>query len=227
MTIGSPEDLDGMVRVGKVVRLALDAMKKETRAGATTQQIDDVCARVLKEHGARSAPQLAYDFPGVSCISINDEAVHGIPRSTRAVRSGDLVKLDVAAELDGYVADAAETIAVGNASPASLKLARCAESALRIAIKAARAGEPINVIGGAVQSEVERQGFNVMPRLGGHGVGGTIHEEPSVHNYYIPWDNKPLSQGLVIAIEPVISEGSGKSVDAGDGWTVRTADGSS
>ncbi len=225
MTIASHEDLEGMLRVGRVVRLALDRTKKEVQIGVNTQELDDVCAGVFDRYGARSAPQLVYGFPGIACISINEEAVHGIPRTTRTIRRGDLVKLDVAAELDGYFADAAVTVAADNATPTNLRLAACAHSALRLAIKAARGGRPINRIGRTIQSEVERQGFNVMPQLGGHGVGRTIHEYPSVHNYYVPWDNQPLNPGLVIAIEPVISLGSGKSVETADGWTVETADG--
>ncbi len=129
------------------------------------------------------------------------------------------------AELDGYYADAAITVPVQPVSPERLSLARCAQLALRKATASATAGCPMNVIGRSVQSEVERKGFSVIRALGGHGVGRTIHEEPSVHNYYASWDNEPLVEGLVRAIEPVISAGSGRSRDADDGWTVLTADG--
>ena len=209
-----------------MVKSALDVMRKSVRAGTTTQALDDLCTEVFERHGARSGPQLVYGFPGSACISINDEAVHGIPRTTRTIQDGDLVKLDVTAELDGYFADAAVTVGVGATSSRRLRLARCARSALHVAVKAARAGRPINGIGRAVQTEVERQGFSVMPELGGHGVGRTVHEEPFVRNFYAPWDIQPLWPGLVIAIEPVISSGSGASVTDADGWTVITADGS-
>ena len=214
-----------MVRAGRVVRQALDEMKRAVGVGVSTGQLDDICAAVFDRHGARSAPQLVYGFPGAACISINEEAVHGVPRATTVIRAGDLVKLDVTAELNGYYADAAVTVVVGNASPTSRRLARCAEAALRVGIRAARAGQPMNAIGRAVQNAVEGRGFNVMPRLGGHGVGRTIHEEPFVANYYNPSYDQPLDAGLVIAIEPVISAGSGGSEESGDGWTVRTADG--
>lgn len=208
------------------MRSALDVMRKAVRAGVTTQALDDLCAGEFKRWGARSGPQLAYGFPGGSCISINEEAVHGIPSETRTIRDGDLVKLDVVAELDGYYADAAMTVPVGNVSQRRRRLARCAQFALSSALKVARAGRPINGIGRAIQTEVERQGFSVMPELGGHGVGRTVHEEPFVPNYDDPWRSQILWPGLVIAVEPVISSGAGGSVTSDDGWTVRTADGS-
>ena len=184
---------------------------------------------LLESQGARSGPQLAYGFPGVACISINEEAVHGIPSEAITIRDGDLVKLDVTAELNGYFADAAVaavTVGVGNVSSRKRRLAGCARSALRNALKVARAGRPINGIGRVVQSEVERQGFSVMPQLGGHGVGRTVHEEPFITNYDAPWNRQLLWPGLVIAVEPVISSGAGGSVTVDDGWTIRTADGS-
>ena len=224
MTIRSNDELAGIVRVGQVVRTALDTMKKAVKPGVTTQALDDLCADVFERHGARSGPQLVYGFPGVACISINDEAVHGIPRETRTIREGDLVKLDVTAELNGYFADAAVTVGVGRVSSRKRWLARCTRSALYGALKTARANRPINGIGRSIQAAVERQGFNVMPDLGGHGVGRSVHEEPFVPNYYNPWDNRQLHPGLVIAIEPVISSGSGESLTDEDGWTIKTAD---
>ena len=224
MTIRSNDELEGVVRVGKVVKSALDVMKQAVKPGMTTQALDDLCADVFERHDARSGPQLVYGFPGASCISINDEAVHGIPRATRTIKDGDLVKLDVTAELNGYFADAAVTVGVGRVSSRKRRLARCARSALYNALRPARANRPINGIGRSIQAAVERQGFNVMPELGGHGVGRTVHEEPFVPNYYDPWDNRQLNLGLVIAIEPVISGGSGESLTGDDGWTVKTAD---
>ena len=225
MTIHNNEELDSIVRVGKVVKSALDTMKQAVKPGMTTQALDDLCADVFERDGARSGPQLVYGFPGVACISINEEAVHGIPRHTRTIRDGDLVKLDVTAELNGYFADAAVTVGVGRVSSRKRRLAGCARSALYNALKVARANRPLNGIGRSIQAAVERQGFRVMPELGGHGVGRTVHEEPSVPNYYAPWEKQHLWPGLVIAIEPVISSGSGESATDSDGWTVKTADG--
>ena len=226
MTIRNDEELEGILPAGRVVKSVLGTMKMAVGVGVTTQALDDLCAEVFARHGAQSGPQLAYGFPGVSCISINEEAVHGIPSESRKLRDGDLVKLDVTAELDGYFADAAVSVPVGNASPRKQRLSRCAQSALRKALKVARAGRPINGIGRAVQTEVEREGFSVIPELGGHGVGRTVHEEPFVPNYDAPWNRQVLWPGLVIAVEPVISSGAGGAVTADDGWTIRTADGS-
>ena len=225
MTITTVEELRRMKRVGKVVSEALDAMKKKVAVGVSTLALDEACARVFERHGARSAPQLVYNFPGAACISLNYEAVHGIPLASRFLKAGDLVKLDVTAELDGFFADAAITVPVSKVSQQNMKLAECAESALRVGIEAAQVGQPLNQNGSGVHTEVERCGFKVMRQLGGHGVGRTIHEEPSVPNFYDPKISQILSSGLVIAIEPVISGGSGMSAEGDDGWTVMTADG--
>jgi methionyl aminopeptidase len=199
-------------------------MRAAVRPGVTTRQLDDVGATVFARFGARSAPQLAYNFPGVNCISVNDEAVHGVP-SNRALVEGDLVKLDVTAELDGYMADAAITVAVGAVTTQALTLVSTAERALARAIGVARDGVRLNEIGRVVQSEVEEAGFFVLPQLGGHGIGRAIHEPPSVPNHYISSDETVLTEGLVITIEPIISATSGKSVGPGrDGWTISTAD---
>jgi len=177
----------------------------------------------MRTHGARSAPSMVYGFPGTNCISLNDEAVHGIP-SDRAVRDGDLVKLDVTVEKDGYMADAAITVPVGQVSDEGQRLIRCAEKAFQKAMLVARAGFRTREVGRAVEKEVRRNGFSVIRELGGHGIGRTIHEEPRVPNYADPTANHILSEGLVITVEPIIAAGSGESFVAKDGWTVRTAD---
>jgi methionyl aminopeptidase len=224
MSIESEKDLAGLRAAGKVVAEALAAMRAAVRPGVTTRELDEVGARVFARHGAQSAPQLAYDFPGVNCISVNDEAVHGVP-SDRALAEGDLVKLDVTAELDGYMADAAVTVRVGAVSEDALSLVAAAERALTRAIGVARAGARLNEIGRAVQSEVQQAGFFVLPQLGGHGIGRTIHEPPSVANHYVASDETVLTEGLVITIEPIISATTSRVVGPGnDGWTIATAD---
>lgn len=226
MSIESEQDLAALRRVGKIVGLTLREMKRAVRAGITTAELDAIGAAILAKHGARSAPQLVYQFPGVNCISVGDEAVHGIP-GPRALQSGDLVKLDVTAELDGYIADAAITVGVGSVAPRDQRLAACAESALRKAMFVARAGRPIYHIGRAVQAEVERQGFHVIYELCGHGVGRTIHEEPRfIPNYDDRRADQLLAEGMVITIEPIISTGTTRTRTERDGWTIRTADGS-
>ena len=224
MSITGPEDLTGMKAAGAIVRRMLEAMKRAVRPGITTAELDAVGAAVMREHGAQSAPQLVYKFPGVNCISLNDEAVHGIP-GERTVVAGDLVKLDVTIEKDGFMADAAETVAVGEVSEENLRLIACAERAFAKAMLVARAGFRVFEIGRAVEREVRRCGFSVIRDLGGHGIGRTIHEEPRIPNYANSGANQILTEGLVITVEPIIAAGSGQAFLAKDGWTVRTADG--
>jgi methionyl aminopeptidase len=223
MSIQSENDLKQLRMVGRIVRLALNAMSAAVEPGVTTAQLDAVCARVLAENGATSAPKKVYGFPGAACISVNDEVVHGVP-STRVLCEGDLVKLDVTAEKDGFFADAAVTVRVGEVSATADNLARCAESAFRQAMRVARAGYRIYEIGRAVEREVRRSGFSVLREYCGHGVGKTIHEYPTVPNYLDLNYRARLTDGLVVAIEPIIAAGGGRTTIDRDRWTVRTAD---
>ena len=225
MSIESEEDLAGLKRAGRVVALALKAMRTAVREGITTAELDGIAAGVLREHGARSAPQLAYGFPATSCISVNDEAVHGVP-GERRLRRGDLVTLDVTVELGGYYADAAVTVGVPPRSDAAERLVRCAEAAFHRGARLARAGERLANVGGAVEAEVERRGFRVLRDLCGHGIGRSIHEEPSVVNHFRPLDRTRLTAGLVIALEPIVAVGTRRTRTAPDGWTLVSDDGS-
>ena len=224
MTIKNQEELTGMRAAGTVVCHMLEAMKRSVTSGITTAELDEVGAKVMREHGARSAPALVYKFPGVSCISVNEEAVHGIP-GQRKLQDGDLVKLDVTVEKDGFMADAAVTVSVGVATEEKQRLVSCAERAFKLAMLVARAGSRVSEIGRVVEHEVQRCGFSVIRELGGHGIGRTIHEQPSVPNYRDPGEQRLLKKGLVITVEPIIAAGSGKVSLARDGWTVRTTDG--
>jgi len=223
MSINGPEELQGMRAAGAVVRQILEAMKRSVRPGVTTAELDEVGAGVMRGQGARSAPELVYQFPGANCISVNEEAVHGIP-GQRQLQAGDLVKLDVTIEKDGFMADAAITVPVGEVTEESRRLAECAERAFTKAMLVARAGFRVSEIGRVVEREVRRSGFAVIRDLSGHGIGRTIHEEPRVPNFPDPRANQILTEGLVITVEPIIAAGSGRTVVAKDGWTVVTAD---
>ena len=240
MSIKTPEELEGMKIAGRIVRRMLEAMKAGVHPRVTTKELDEIGARVMREHGARSAPSLVYGFPGVSCISVNEEIVHGIP-GARMLKRGDLLKLDVTIEKDGFMADAAETVIVvgeqsdeaesGSAQPLGVadggvaqQLADCARDAFDAAMHVARAGNRIVDIGAAVEAEVNRSGFFVVRELCGHGIGRTIHEQPNVPNYADPNTHGMLTEGLVITVEPIIASRSGKAYLARDGWTMRTAD---
>ncbi|HEX6024917.1 MAG TPA: type I methionyl aminopeptidase [Solirubrobacter sp.] len=223
MSIDHPDELTALRAVGRVVSQTLRELARRVRPGVTTAELDSVAAAVFASHGARSGPQLDYDFPGTVCISLDDECVHGIP-GPRRLRDGQLVKLDVTAELNGYYADACRTVAVGRARGREQRLAAAAQSALRKGLQAATAGANIGAIGAAVQTEVERRGFSVCAELTGHGIGRRIHEAPDVPN--IAWDGPTLTDGLVITVEPIIAAGSGEVHVGDDGWTIRTDDGS-
>ncbi len=208
-----------------MVAATLKAMAGAVRDGVTTAEVDRVGDSVLNRYGATSAPRRIYGFPGVNLISVNDEIVHGIP-GDRVLEKGDIVSLDVTAELNGYIADAAITIPIPPCSAKAARLCRCARAAFENAVAVARANIPINRIGHAVEHEVKRQGFWVVRELTGHGVGRVIHEDPIVANTYDPVDSKPLTNGLVITIEPLIAEYPALAVVDRDGWTMKTSNGS-
>src|SRR2546422_334314 len=200
MSINSPEQFERLRACGMIVGKALRAMAAEVRAGVTTAELCEIGSRVLAAHGARSSPPMVYGFPGDVCVSVNDEVVHGIP-GDRVIQRGDLVKLDLSAEKDGYYTDSAVSIEVAPGNGNARELARCAERAFRQALGVARA-------------------------LGGHGTGLTIHEPPSVPNFADFSAQHKLTEGLVITIEPIIAAGT-EDVSLGkDGWTYRTVDGS-
>lgn len=223
MSIKTAKEFEKLKDVGAIVRKALDTMKAAVAAGVTTRELDQIGQQVLREHGAEAAPRKVYRFPGAVCISVNDEAVHGVP-GNRRLKDGDIVKLDLVAEKDGFFADAAITVPVGNVSGTAQSLIRCAESAFDSALRVARTNYKVRDIGRAVERTVHRCGFEVMPDLCGHGVGRSIHEEPLVPNHYDPTRRTRLTEGLVIAIEPIVTSGSGQATLMADRWTIRTAD---
>ncbi len=221
MTVKSSEELDGLRKIGAIVAEARDLMRDSVRPGMTTMELDDIGARFMTARGARSSPQMVYSFPGYSCISVNDEVVHGVP-CDRRIAPGDLVKVDVTAELEGFVADSAITVLVPPERQQGKRLLACARAAFQRAMKYARAGNRLNLIGRAVENETRIRGFAVVRELCGHGVGRSIHEAPEVSNFYEPRDPTILTEGLVIAVEPILSERPSRLVKEDDGWTLRT-----
>ena len=225
MTIDKQEDLDALLRAGRVVAEARQAMVEAVAPGATTGELDAVGREVFRRHGARSAPRITYRFPGSTCISINDEAAHGIPSLKRQLRTGDLVNLDVSAELDGYFSDTGISVAVGEVSSVAARLLEATERAQRDAMNAAQPGARLRDLGRAVQRRARRHGFRVIKNLNGHGIGRGLHEAPSVPSID-DGQRMVLREGLVLAIEPFLSISADHVVDDADGWTLRTADGS-
>jgi methionyl aminopeptidase len=223
VSIETEDELDGLRRAGQVVAAVLRELRRRVHAGVATGELDALAGRVFARHGARSAPKLVYDAPCEIFISVDDEAVHAVP-SRRRLRRGDLVKLDVTAELDGFYADACVTVPVGPVTARSARLVRAADGALRRGLAAAVAGAPVRAISQAVADEARRHGVSPLDDLGGHGIGRTIHEQPSVPN--TPGDDPTLLHaGLVITVEPILGAGGPGIRPGGDGWAIRTADG--
>lgn len=225
MTIDSQEELDALLRAGRVVAEARQAMVDAVKPGTTTGELDAVGREVFRRHGARSAPRLTYRFPGTTCISVNDEAAHGVPSLRRQLRTGDLVNLDVSAELDGFFSDTGVSVAVGDVAPVASRLLEATELAQRDAMNAALPGARLRDLGRAVQRRARRHGFRVIENLNGHGIGRGLHEAPSVPSID-DGQRTVLREGSVLAIEPFLSVSADHVIDDADGWTLRTADGS-
>lgn len=226
MSVDGEEEVLALKRAGAAVREARDKMGAEVAPGVSTAELDALGREILQRHGARSAPALAYNFPGTTCISVNDALAHGIPSKTRVLREGDLVNIDVSAELDGYWADTGASFGVGTVSRRASALLWATRTALEEAMSVARAGEPLRNIGRTVENRAKRSGFRVIRDLCGHGVGRHIHEQPNVPNTYNRRDQTLLWEGLVITIEPFLTTGATHVIEDDDGWTLRTPDGS-
>ena len=226
MSITGERDIEGLKRVGAVVAAARDAMGAHVAPGVTTAELDAVGKEILDRHGARSAPQLAYGFPAATCISVNDRLAHGIPSRDCLLGAGDIVNIDVSAELGGYWADTGASFPVGAVSAQASALLSATRLALEDGMAKARAGEPLRNIGRAVERRARQCGFQVIRNLCGHGVGRAIHEDPSVPNTFDRQDRTLLRAGLVITIEPFLTTGATLAVQDDDGWTLRSCDGS-
>ncbi len=202
------------------------------REGLTTLEIDLRAAELMKQFGCRSgclgyrsSKRSTPPYPGYTCISVNDEIVHGVPSKERIVRSGDIVSIDIVVEKDGYYGDNTRTVAVGAIDPRTEKLLRATEESLYLGIEQARTGNRIGDISHAVQSHVEANGFSVVREFVGHGVGRTMHEDPQIENFGRAGTGPELKAGMVLAIEPMINRGGHKLKIDADGWTARTLDG--
>ena len=223
MSITSETELRGMERIGGIVAHALASMERAIEPGVTTATIDAVCRDVLRQSGAAATPQAVYGFPGSACISVNDEVVHGVP-GERVIDAGDIVKIDVTADRDGFIADAARTVVVAPVDKHLAALRDCARSAFDAAMRVVRAGARIREIGRVIESEIHRCGFEVVRDLCGHGVGRAIHEPPTIPNHDVPGNTAVLAEGHVITVEPIVTTGGADVFTAADGWTLCTTD---
>ena len=220
MTIESDADLLGLKAVGRVTALIIQEMIARAEPGMSTLELDMIGKELFERYGARSAPQLTYNFPGYTCISVNEEAAHGIPGS-RVLQPGDMLNIDVSTELNGYFADTGATCVVPPTTPLKQKLCYAGKLALQRAIARARDGAPLNGIGKAIQGVAREKGFKVIRNLCSHGVGRALHEEPKeIAGFYDPKDRRRLRKGMVITIEPFLSTRSRYVSEADDGWTL-------
>ncbi len=222
MSIQNEQDLIALQKIGRIVAQCLQYMASKLEPGITTFELDQLGQAFLEKHGARSAPKLVYNFPGSTCISVNEEAAHGIP-GPRILGAGDLVNIDVSAELNGYFADTGGSFIIPPETNVKRNLCLATKRALEMAMRAARAGQPLNLIGKAIEKEAMKNNLTVIENIGSHGVGKALHEEPDfIAGYYDPSDKRILKNNQVITIEPFLSTGATEVVDTGDGWTLAT-----
>ena len=215
-----------MRRSGRIVRQVLDTVKEAVASGVSTMDLERVAERKIKELGAKPAFKGYYDYPCVLCTSINNEIVHGIPSEKRVLNAGDIVSIDTGVVLDGYYGDAAITVPVDGLTTELQKLLDVTRESLYRGIEKVRIGNSVGDIGAAVQSHVEANGFSVVRKLVGHGIGTKLHEEPQVPNYGTPGSGPKLREGMVLAIEPMVNVGKYGARVLEDNWTEVTEDGS-
>ena len=224
MTAESAIDLQRLKAIGRICAETLRKMMSQTRPGMTTRELDEIGRAFLEAEGARSAPQAMYNFPGATCISVSPVIAHGIPNEY-VLRQGQLIHIDVSAELDGYYADTGASLIVSQRDRNLQRLLEATKATLTKALRAAKAGNPLNGIGRTIQVEAGKRGYNVIYDLTGHGIGRKLHEEPTeILNYYNPDDRRTLNEGLVLAIEPFLTTGAGRVIEERDHWSLRTLD---
>jgi methionyl aminopeptidase len=224
VTLKSAREIEAMRRSGKITARVLTELMKAARPGMTTGELDQLAERRIRDAGGVPTFKGYNGFPASICASVNDEVVHGIPGS-RVLREGDLLSIDIGTTLGGYVSDSAATIPIGNIAQNARRLLEVTQECLTIGIAQMERGNRVGDIGAAVQAHAERHGYGVVRELVGHGVGRAMHEEPQVPNYGERGTGMELRPGLVLALEPMISQGSPKIRILADGWTVVTADG--
>ena len=227
ISLKSHHEIELIARGGAIIGGLFREVEGRVVPGASTRKLDSFCDDYIRSHdGAAPAFKGLYGFPGSVCISMNEEVVHGLPSSSRVLAEGDIVSIDVGVRLGGWCSDSAWTFAVGEIDDGTRKLLRVTEDALEKAIGAARPGNHVGDIGAAVVGAVQGTGLGIVRELVGHGVGRDVHEEPQVPNVGRAGYGPLLREGLVLAIEPMLSTGTEVVKTLEDGWTVVTADGS-
>lgn len=228
--IKNPEAIRRMRESCAIAATVLARLKEQVRPGITTYDLDQIGRDLIASFGARSAChgyQLhSRRYPAYTCLSVNEEVVHGIGSLKRILRDGDIIALDVVVEYNGYIGDNAATVPVGIIAPRTAELLQATEEALHVGIKQAQVGNRIGDISHAVQTFVEARGFGVVREMVGHGVGREMHEEPQIPNFGRKNTGEKIKPGMTLAIEPMVNLGGYRVRTLSDGWTVVTADGS-
>lgn len=219
------KEIEGMRQAGHAAAKILGLVATQVRAGISTAEVDRLAADLIRENGCTSAFLGYRNYPANICVSLNDEVVHGIGKSSRIIRDGDIVKLDVGVYLNGWVGDNATTVPVGDIDAETWRLLQATEDSLDAAISFARHNNSLRDLCGAVEKLVTRHGFSVVRQFVGHGVGRRLHEEPQVPNWADPSIRTKLKAGMILAIEPMINMGRGKTRVLADNWTAVTVDG--
>lgn len=225
ISLKNEKQIESMKRAGRITGEALLVAREAIRPGVTTKHLDDLIRHYIEKCGARPSFLGYGGFPGSACISVNSQIIHGIPSPNVVLKEGDIVKVDVGAYIDGFHGDAARTYAVGKISDAAERLIRVTEESFLKGIEQIKDGNRLGDLGAAIQAHAEKNGYSVVRKYVGHGVGHDLHESPDVPNYGTPGRGQRFIPGMVIAVEPMVNEGTADIIENSDGWTVRTADG--
>ncbi|EAQ50970.1 MULTISPECIES: type I methionyl aminopeptidase [Leeuwenhoekiella] len=221
MSITKESELIGMKKISEVVGTTLKLMREYAKVGMTTKELDLYGGEILKSYGAKSAPFETYGFPGFTCISVNKEAAHGIPSDKKILKEGDLINIDVSAELNGFWSDNGGSFVLGKDIHNHQPLVNASKDILRKAIKNIKGGVKISEIGYLIETEAKKSGFKVIKNLAGHGVGRSLHEEPeNILNYRVRTNRERFKKNTTVAIETFISTNSTIAVELNDGWTL-------
>lgn len=220
MTITQDDELQGLSVIGRIVANTVRAMSRALEPGITTQELDEIGRALLDAAGAVSAPEATYDFPGATCISVNEEIAHGIP-GARVIKAGDLVNIDVSASKDGFFADTGATFQVPPVKTHMDQLCRDGQRAMQIGIAQVGHGKPLAGIGNAIGQFAQKRGYSLIRNLASHGVGRALHEEPSeIATWPTRGDRCRIHRGMVMTVEPFLSRGGLLAMDGADGWTL-------
>ncbi len=221
MSITKESELIGMQKISEVVATTLKLMREHTKIGMSTKELDEFGGEILKSYGAKSAPYETYGFPGYTCISVNKEAAHGIPSEKKILKEGDLVNIDVSAELNGFWSDNGGSFVLGKDIHNHQPLVDASKNILQKAINNIKGGVKIANIGYLIETEAKKSGFKVIKNLAGHGVGRSLHEEPeNILNYRVRTNRERFKKNTTVAIETFISTNSTMAVELNDGWTL-------